>query len=152
TNFTGMRREGATKEAREGQQLILGPWHHLVNRDRALNGVDFGPEALVDLETPTLRFYEQWLRDDGAGGDDDAVRVFVMGANVWWTGSDWPLPETEFVQFFLHSGGGANTSGGDGVLSAVPPGVEPPDRYSYDPVDPVYALWRLRDGPVDDSA
>jgi putative CocE/NonD family hydrolase len=151
TNFTGMRREGATETARSGQRLIVGPWHHLVNRDRVVNGVDFGPEALVDLEASILRFYERWLKGPGTDGDDDPVRVFVMGANEWWTGSDWPLP-ADFMRFFLHSGGRANSSGGDGVLSAVPPGAEPPDRYHYDPLDPVYALWRLRDGPVDDSA
>ena len=151
TNFTGMRQHGATDAARAGQRLIVGPWHHLVNQDRAASGVDFGPEALIDLETPTLRFYDRWLKGAEASTDEDPVRVFVMGANEWWTGSDWPLPGTELVRYFLHSDGHANGAAGDGILSMEPPRDEAPDRYRYDPLDPVYSLWRLRDGPVDDS-
>jgi putative CocE/NonD family hydrolase len=37
---------------------------------------------------------------------------------------------------YLRSGGRANTAKGDGRLDWQPPGLEPPDRYSYDPRNP----------------
>src|SRR4029077_10017164 len=46
--------------------------------------------------------------------------------------------------------GKANSLKGDGILSVEPPGTEPPDRYAYDPANPVGSFWNLRDGPVDD--
>ncbi len=41
------------------------------------------------------------------------------------------------TRYLLRSGGRANSSDGDGRLSAEPPAEEPPDRYVYDPLDPV---------------
>jgi hypothetical protein len=73
-----------------------------------------------------------------------------MGANEWRAEDDWPLPGTDDVPFYFHSGGRANSLKGDGVLSREPPGSEPPDRYRYDPADPVRVLWNMHDGPVDD--
>jgi putative CocE/NonD family hydrolase len=60
-----------------------------------------------------------------------------MGANQWRDEDDWPLPGTEYVDYFLHSGGRANTAGGDGRLSTEAPADEPEDVYLYDPRDPV---------------
>ncbi|MEK7814358.1 MAG: CocE/NonD family hydrolase, partial [Chloroflexota bacterium] len=39
--------------------------------------------------------------------------------------------------YYLHSGGKANTAGGDGLLAQQAPGPEPPDVYLYDPRHPV---------------
>ncbi len=60
-----------------------------------------------------------------------------MGANQWRDEDDWPLPGTDYVSYYLHSRGLANTAGGDGYLSADAPGDEPEDAYLYDPRDPV---------------
>ncbi len=51
----------------------------------------------------------------------------------------------------MHSGGKANSSAGDGTLSTTPPGNEPPDRYTYDPLDPTPSMYSgvHIDGPVD---
>ena len=37
------------------------------------------------------------------------------------------------TNFYLHSGGRANTLNGDGSLSVDAPGNEPPDVYAYNP-------------------
>ena len=60
-----------------------------------------------------------------------------MGANEWRDEDDWPLPGTEYADYFLHSGGRANTAAGDGGLSTDAPGDEPEDVYLYDPRNPV---------------
>ena len=65
------------------------------------------------------------------------ISLFVMGANRWRHEHTWPLPGTEFVPFYLQSGGRANTLAGDGALSSEPPGSRPADTFDYDPADPV---------------
>jgi len=61
-----------------------------------------------------------------------------MGTNEWRDESEWPLARTEFTEFFLHSGGSANSRFGDGTLSTKAPGNdEPGDAFTYDPARPV---------------
>jgi len=151
TNFVGMRRHGSGEAVRQSQQLILGPWPHWVNKTRKLNGVDFGNTAIVNLDDYMIRFYDRWLKGMKNGLETDPrVQVFVTGANEWWTGQEWPLPQVQMTSFYFHSRGKANSLKGDGILSVEPPGTEPPDRYAYDPANPVGSFWNLRDGPVDD--
>ena len=150
-NFRGMRDNTNDPLLRAGQKLIIGPWPHRVNQTRTLNGLDFGEQALIDLESYQVRFYDRWLKGIENGIENEPpIHVFVLGANEWWTERDWPLPDAEDVPFYLHSRGGANSLKGDGVLSTEPPADEPPDGYSYDPADPNGRLWRVADGPVDD--
>jgi putative CocE/NonD family hydrolase len=60
-----------------------------------------------------------------------------MGANVWRDEQEWPLARARATRYYLHSNGFANTRFGDGVLSTTAPVDEPPDRYRYDPRNPV---------------
>lgn len=150
-NFEAMRQYGGTEEARVGQKLIIGPWPHLVNKRRRLNGVDFGEHAIIELNDYIVRYFDRWLKGTRNGIEEEKpVHVFVMGANEWWAEDDWPLPGTEYVPFYFHSQGRANSLTGDGSLSEEAPGTEPPDRYHFDPTDPVRIVWNLHDGPVDD--
>ncbi len=81
------------------------------------------------------------MKDIDTGAlDGPPVEVFTMGANRWQSFEDWPPPDVRTVRFYLHSGGSANTLDGDGTLATVPPGEEQPDRYRYDPDDPVPTL------------
>jgi len=71
--------------------------------------------------------------------DDPPVHVFVMGRNRWQAELDWPLPETRWTEYYLHSGGRANSITGNGSLSTSPPGVSGEaafDTYTYDPAKP----------------
>jgi len=63
--------------------------------------------------------------------------LFVMGVDRWRAEADWPLPDTQYRPFYLHSAGQANTLHGDGTLSAEPPGDEPADVFLYNPMRPV---------------
>ena len=47
-NFAAM-----TAAGRAGQRLLMGGWGHRVNTTRTLGEVDFGPDALIDLDTCT---------------------------------------------------------------------------------------------------
>jgi uncharacterized protein len=150
-NFVGMRQNGGTMAARSGQRLIVGPWAHWVNVSTALSGFDFGADAVIDLGGYILRFYDHWLKGvPSALEDEKPVHLFVMGANEWWAEDDWPPPQTRPLHLYLHSGGRANGLSGDGTLSAQLPALEEPDRYRYDPLDPVRSAWSMHDGPIDD--
>ena len=56
------------------------------------------------LHGEILRWHDYWLKDIDTGVmDEPAVRYWVMGANEWRTGTDWPLPETQWTKFYLNS-------------------------------------------------
>lgn len=121
---------------RSGQQLLMGPWGHRVNTTRTLGDVDFGPDALIDLNAHILRFLDRHLRSGPPSGTAP-VRLFVMGANRWIDEEAWPPPTTRETVLFLHSAGRASSRYGDGALSEEPPAEEPVDRWTHDPADPV---------------
>jgi len=69
------------------------------------------------------------------------MTIFVMGSNQWRQEGEWPLARTQWTQYFLQSGGRANTLNGDGTLSlATPPRESREDTFTYDPDDPVPTL------------
>jgi uncharacterized protein len=65
------------------------------------------------------------------------VRVFVMGTNQWRDLRDWPPAGMKLTKFYLDSGGHANSLGGNGVLSTDPARKSQPDRFIFDPRNPV---------------
>jgi putative CocE/NonD family hydrolase len=135
-NFTGMRTQGGGR-ARALQRMLIGPWGHRPNQTRTLGEVDFGPTALIDQEGYEAGWLDEILGRRPPDGSPP-VRIFVMGSNVWRDEDDWPLPGTRFTDFFLRSGGNANSRHGDGRLDATPAAAdEPPDVFVYDPARPV---------------
>jgi putative CocE/NonD family hydrolase len=112
-----------------------------VPSSRGAGDIDFGPDALIDLNATLLRWFDHWLKDvDNGIMDEPPVTVFTLGENRWQALEDWPPPAMRSVPWYLHSATGANSLRGDGSLSTVPPADEPPDTFSYDPADPVPTL------------
>ena len=143
-NYVGMKERGGSGQARALQRLVIGPWAH-----GPLSG--WYPERGFGLLSGTdghditglqLRWFDALLRGQENGGDtgrapDKPVQIFVMGADEWREADDWPLPGTEYVDWYLGSDGRANTAAGDGRLSPDGPVDGPDDVYLYDPRDPV---------------
>ena len=97
--------------------------------------------AVIDADGIQLRWFDRWLRGIENGVErEPPVRLFVMGANHWRDEQEWPLARTDWQEWFLHSGGRANTLNGDGALSRESPASEPPDSYVYNPRNPVPTL------------
>lgn len=153
-NFNGMRHHGGSEIARQGQQLVVGPWLH-IPWSQTVGQIDFGPQAQNPVDQLQLRWFDYWLKGIPNGVDKDPrVRIFVMGANKWRTADEWPLPGTVYRKFYLHSLGTANTSSGDGWLSTRKPEVDGDapeesrrkvgeavtDNYTYDPANPVPSI------------
>jgi putative CocE/NonD family hydrolase len=120
------------------QKLVIGPWGHTSEAQRRVGERDFGPQAIVDMQTAYLRWFDYWLKDIPNGiADEPLVGIFVMGSNEWLHGDVYPLPQTKFEKWYLASDGQANTSQGDGrLVRESPPADAPVDRYTYDPGDP----------------
>ena len=137
--YVGMRDRAGSAQARQNQQLILGPWDHATGSDRA-GDVVFGDVARLDIVAENLTWYDRWFKGIGRDRPYPRVRYFVMGANRWRQATDWPPPEARPTAFYLHSRGGANTRSGDGKLAVHPPQkAQTPDRFLADPSDPVPA-------------
>jgi len=150
TNFEKMREKGNSKEAREGQYLICGPWTHGFHVRAYAGGLHFGAAAsplAAFTNERRIAFFDKYLRGIESPNPNPPVRYFVMGVNRWRNAVTWPLPNTEWQRFFLHSKGRAHTAAGDGVLSRDNPAAEPPDIFVYDPRFPVPTTGgRLLDG------
>lgn len=140
-NYEQMRRHGGSDIARRHQRLIVGPWTHMdFTGSFADREFGFGANSRsIDLDGIQLRWFDRWLKDEANGIEDEPpVLLFVMGADEWRTETDWPLPDTEYRPYYLHSDGHANSLHGDGTLTTEAPSVdEPADQYIADPLNPV---------------
>lgn len=130
-------------------RLIVGPWGHAT--EVRLPGQDEPTPYRSESVVRMIPWADEMLGLAPAAGAPK-VSLFVMGVNEWRAEKEWPLARTRYVRFYLHSGGRANTSAGDGALAMTPPdGAQPPDRFDYDPRDPVPsaggAMLGERSGP-----
>lgn len=153
-NYLAMKKHGGSPAARK-PRMVIGPWYHIINTQRVAAGIDFGEQAIIDWDGYVCRWFDYHLKGiDNGVLNDPPVHAFVMGRNKWRTADDWPLPGTQFTKYYLHSGGKANSSKGDGMLSTTAPTNEPADEYVYDPKDPTpsadFKSGHI-DGPTDIS-
>jgi putative CocE/NonD family hydrolase len=134
-NYLGMKRYGASPAARR-PTMIIGPWVHGINQ-RVAGGVDYGPDAVIDVRGYTTRWFDRYLKGIDNGVErDPPVYVFVMGENRWRAERDWPLPDAKPTKFYFTSAGRANSASGDGLLTTTPPSAAGADAFVYDPRDP----------------
>lgn len=142
-NFVGMRARGATKEAREGQRLVMGPWAHGVPAMSRTSyaGVDYGPNAAIDFVELQLRFFDYWLKGIDNGTSREApVRIFVMGDNRWREEREWPPARTVHSEQYLSA---------RGRLTAAAERGEDKTSFIYDPLSPVAVPLPDESGPAD---
>ena len=148
TNFEGLLAARAgEKDARA--RLILGPWvHGGVSSDRS-GERGFGPQARLDYEGEILRFMDRYLRGVENGLDGEPrVRAFVMGENVWRSGSTFPLPGTTPVSLYL-AAGGRLVREAPTTTSPASPGEGAPTAFESDPANPVLNAYPGKAGAHD---
>lgn len=141
--FSGMVKNGRTSHARKNQRLVIGPWTHtLLNLDRRVGDIDFGPDAEWNFYDLADEWFSRWLKEEGSGEPEwSPVQLFVMGANRWRSEEEWPLRRTQYLDYYLNSDGHADMPMGEGWLSLEPPTDGAPDEYVYDPRDPLMTLY-----------
>lgn len=139
SHYLNMKEKGGSAVARKSQHILMGPWlHGGPSTGTSVGDMGFGELAGIQgsqLSQYNLAFFNKYVR--GLEVDLPRVRYFVMGRNVWRNAETWPLPQTHWHRYFLHSQGSANSSVGNGWLSQEEPGVETPDIFFYDPHNPV---------------
>ena len=143
-NFQGLKAGAGNFFAKENQRMVIEIGGH-AGGGQKIGDVDFGPNAPWDSTGLVIRWYDFLFKQAPNGLDKEKpVRVFTMGANQWRDFDSWPPPEAKTQRMYMHSGGKANSSAGDGSLSATAPDLEQSDNYTYDPANPV----QTRGGPL----
>jgi uncharacterized protein len=118
----------------QNQWLIYGPWSHAFNSSSRFGDMDYGPDAITDLDSIYLRWFDTWLKNKTVNWDKQPkARVFVTGVNKWRELTDWPDQRSKEVTYYLNSEGPANGLASVGELVASPPKEQEPDRYTYNP-------------------
>lgn len=142
-NYCGIMKEG-TDNAKKNTKLIIGYWRHggpyphTDNYYTKLGAFDFGDNALFDLESYELRWFDYWLKGyENNVMKEPKIKLFILGKDEWRDEDEWPLPHSKYTKFYFHSNGNANTLYGDGSLNMTTPEQESPDNYIYDPDDPL---------------
>ncbi|WP_068928051.1 CocE/NonD family hydrolase [Planobispora rosea] len=109
---------------RLGGPLVIGPWTHLAPGASGAGRLGFGFFAsaqAIRLEQRQLAF----LKGEDTG---PAVKIFVMGDDVWRDEESWPLARAVETRYHLHA---------DGLLSPAVPTATDPATFTCDPRDPV---------------
>jgi uncharacterized protein len=141
-NYELLKSKAGSEPSRKGQRLLVYIGGHAGGAElRKVGGVVFGDKAPFDFDAAVLRWYDYLFKGEANGVEKEKpVRIFVMGKNEWRDEEDWPLARAKKTSYYLHSGGSANGANGDGSLSVTTPRDEKPDRYTYDPANPVPTL------------
>jgi putative CocE/NonD family hydrolase len=157
-NFTGMVNYGPA-ELRKNHKLLMGPWSHGTLFQTHVGELTFPNQAAPNGNDWRLRWFDYWLKGTRNRLEEEPpVDIYVMGSDTWRNECEWPLQRAQQRKFYLHSGGRANSSLGDGSLSETAPAEERPDRFRYDPAQPVptlggnVAMHPPHAGPYDQSA
>jgi len=136
-NYIGITTHGGSDAARQKSRLIVVIGGHAGSGPK-IGEVDFGKDSVVDEDAEVLRWYDFLLKGVQNGLEHEPpVKLFVMGPNAWRQESAWPPPEAREQTYYLHSGGRANSSDGDGTLGVARPTSEVADRFISDPHSPV---------------
>jgi putative CocE/NonD family hydrolase len=163
--FNLLRTNAESPLGRDNQFAIVSPTTHCVSERMTAHTMvgdrDLG-DPRFDYWSLYLRWFDHWLKGaDNGVTREPKLRFYEMGRNRWREASGWPIAGTTFTDYYLHSGGRANSRWGDGSLSTAAPRAEPADSFVYDPATPVptsggalcssCAAGQARDGGVDQS-
>jgi hypothetical protein len=135
-------RRTAKPEIAEQQYAVIAPTLHCAYK-RATENTVVGErnvgDARLDYDALTYAWFDRFLKgeDNGILRSMPRVRYYTMGLNKWQASDTWPPRGAQPMTLYLASGGNANTLSGDGLLAGAPPEEDRPDRFVYDPMDPV---------------
>ncbi|MFI6957478.1 CocE/NonD family hydrolase [Nocardia sp. NPDC050408] len=144
-NFTGMVERGAVS-ARQNQRLVIGPGDHLGwGRPTSMIAPrleQLGPVGDSPINELMLAWFDHFLKgtDNGVAGKP-RVDYFLLGANRWKSAPSWPLPQTQWKEYFFADSGANGVAGRGGkLIDHAPSGPVAVDRYVYDPAAPAPSI------------
>jgi uncharacterized protein len=145
-DFIHIRQSSESRVATRSR-LIIGPWTHAseVTFPDGTKAENFRLQSLA----VSLPWFDENSGKAASPPASSPIRIFVMGKNQWRNEQEWPLARTQYVPYFLSSGGAANSAHGDGTLNTVAPSAAAaPDSYIYDPLHPVPTAGGAMIGPA----
>jgi putative CocE/NonD family hydrolase len=117
-------------------RIVIGPWAH--NMSIKFPNTDFGKDSGAPIRRMQLEWFDQWLKSkDTPIMSRPPMHIFVMGANRWRDDYQWPPANVKMTPVYFTSRGRANSLAGDGALQFKPPRRSSPDRFEFDPRNPV---------------
>ncbi len=133
------------KMKKSRQALLMGPWTHGGWGVSNAGDIDFGVHSIINYNDLRLAWFDHFLKGLYTEvADWTPVKIFVMGtgegkadyqgrlhhSGYWRDERDYPLPDTRFTPYYLHT---------DGTLTTQPPNhpTTQPSRFSFDPRNPV---------------
>ncbi|HEX3143394.1 MAG TPA: CocE/NonD family hydrolase [Pyrinomonadaceae bacterium] len=135
-------RNHAKGEIANQQYAVIAPTLHCGYK-RATENTVVGERSMGDArlnyDELTWGWFDRFLKGENNGMLEKTprVRYFTMGINKWQASDTWPPKGAQPVTFFLSSNGKANSLNGDGGLLASAPANDAPDKFDYDPMNPV---------------
>jgi len=136
-------RKTARPEIANQQYAVIAPTLHCAYK-RATENTIVGERSMGDARLNYDELTWGWFDHFLKGEPEDKsilampkVRYFTMGMNKWQASDTWPPKGAQPLTFYLSSGGKANTLNGDGVLVSSAPATDGPDKFDYDPMNPV---------------
>jgi putative CocE/NonD family hydrolase len=135
-------RKTARPQIADQQYAVIAPTLHCAYK-RATENTIVGErsvgDARLNYDELTWGWFDHFLKGENNGVLEKMpkVRYYTMGINKWQSSDTWPPRGAQPMSFFLTSGGKANTAGGDGALTDAAPATDNPDRFEYDPMNPV---------------
>lgn len=135
-------RKTARPEIANQQYAIIAPTLHCGYK-RATENTIVGErsvgDARLEYNNLTYSWFDHFLKgeENGVLSKMPKVRYYTMGINKWQSSETWPPAGAQNVEYYLSSGGSANSAAGDGRLTAAPPAQDKADRFVYDPANPV---------------
>jgi putative CocE/NonD family hydrolase len=118
--------------------LLIGPWGHrecYLGAEVRLGEMEFGAESVLPIRSLRVNFLRRHLQGEDPGFSA-RVRLFITGSRCWKEFDHYPPAQTQIRSWFLCADVPANGAQGGGGLSAEEPHGAP-DRYCYDPLDPI---------------
>jgi putative CocE/NonD family hydrolase len=144
--FNHARSVNTETEASANQYAVIAPVPHCqyskLAADTVVGERSMG-DARFDVDGTIFAWFDRWLKGakNAFAASTPPVRYFTMGENAWKSSAQWPPKQAQTVRMYLRSDGGANSLYGDGRLELTPPPAnEKPDRYTYDPLNPVQTV------------
>jgi len=141
--FNHVRKNAADPEVAENQFAVIAPTTHCAywrSSEKTIVGERDLGDSRFDYDGLIYAWFDYWLKGEKNGilEKTPKVQYYTMGLNKWQSSDTWPPEGMEIVDYFLNSGGSANSLYGDGRLSTSSPGPEDhPDVFTYDPSNPV---------------
>jgi putative CocE/NonD family hydrolase len=135
-------RKTARPEIADQQYAVISPTLHCAYK-RATEDTVVGErhlgDARLDYDELTYGWFDHFLKgeDNHVLQNMPKVRYYTMGMNKWQSSDTWPPRGAQPMTLYLSSAGKANTLNGDGTLGASAPRNDAPDRFTYDPMNPV---------------